>query len=270
MQKMKAFYLYRHAWISTPHYNKQLSDEQCDALLKQGGWLVRNTYDFDQKEPSNFWYVIKDSFGGMDELSKKDRKFVQKALETLDFKIIDKQIIVDNGYEIVQKEYDSFAVKDRRMNKKIFKENLKSWDEQNHEFWGIFDKQKGCLVGFSVVRVFDSGRFYDTLWILPEYRNNYHTYYGLCYKRNEYYLGEKKLNYVTDGSRSITEHSNIQPFLEQKFKFRKAYCKLKIRYKWWLGIVVKMLYPFRNIMWNPSVKALLKMHELYLKNQQNA
>ena len=263
----KSFVVYRHAWRYNlaPDCEPELSDSQCKELLRQGGWMVRNTFDFDCKDKTDFWYVIKDSFGGMDELSKKDRKFVLKSLESLDFKIIDKQIIIDYGYEIVKKEYDSFVVKDRRINKKIFKENLKSWDEKNHEFWGIFDKQNGCLVGFSVVRVFDSGRFYDTLWILPEYKKNYHAYYGLCYNRNEYYLGEKKLKYVTDGSRSITEHSNIQPFLEQKFKFRKAYCNLKIRYKWWFGIIVRLLYPFRNIIPSRNIRAVLKMHGMQSK-----
>lgn len=47
IKTMNEFYLYRHAWISVPHYDKRLTDIQCDALLKQGGWLVRNTYDFD-------------------------------------------------------------------------------------------------------------------------------------------------------------------------------------------------------------------------------
>ena len=40
---MNEFYLYRHAWISAPHFNERLIDEQCNALLKQGGWLVRNS-----------------------------------------------------------------------------------------------------------------------------------------------------------------------------------------------------------------------------------
>ena len=264
---MNEFYLYRHAWISAPHFDCQLTDNQCDELLKHGGWMVRNTYDFDQKEESNFWYIIKDSFGGMEELSRKDRKFVTKALKSLDYRIIDKELIENKGYDIVKKVYDSYVVKDRKMNKIKFKEILNSWDKQNYEFWGIFDKEDGRLIGFSSVRIFDLVRFYDTVFILPEYRNNYHAYYGLCYKRNEFYLGERQFKYVTDGSRSITEHSNVQPFLQQKFKFRKAYCKLKIRYKWWFGLVVKMLYPFRNIISNPSVKAVLRMHELSLNNK---
>ena len=40
--------------------------------------------------------------------------------------------------------------------------------------------------------------------------------YGLLLKMNQYYLDEIGVKYVMDGARSITEHSNIQPFLESK------------------------------------------------------
>ena len=79
---------------------------------------------------------------------------------------------------------------------------------------------------------------------------------------NEHYLGELKLKYVSDGTRSITEHSNIQPFLEHNFKFRKAYCKLKVKYKWWFGIIVRALLPFQKQIRNINAKAILRMHKM--------
>ena len=258
---MNDFYLYRHAWISAPHYDCQLTDNQCDELLKEGGWMVRNTYDFDQKEESDFWYIIKDSFGGMDEHSSNERKKIRRALKRFDYKKIDRQLIVNQGYDIVKKVNDNYKVKDRKMNEKVFCELLDIWDETNNEFWGAFDFSDGRFVGFAVVRIMGKGCFYDMVTVFPEYKHNAsYPYYGFFYKMNEYYLGEKNFKYVTDGSRSITEHSNIQPFLEQNFKFRKAYCKLKIRYKWWFGAIVRLLLPFRNIIGNRNVKAVLNMH----------
>ena len=92
---------------------------------------------------------------------------------------------------------------------------------------------------------------------LPRY-----PYYGLIYSMNEYYLKECGLKYVNDGGRSITEHSNIQPFLMQKFNFRKAYCRINIVYKPWLAVMVKALFPFRK--WIPvaSVRSLLNQEEM--------
>lgn len=223
--------------------------------------MVRNTYDFDQKEESDFWYIIKDSFGGMEEHSSNERNKIRRALKSFVYKKIDRQLVVNEGYRIAKKVNDGYVLRDRVMNEKTFQELLQIWDEENNEFWGAFDVKNGRFVGFAVVRMFDVGCFYDMVTIYPEYKHNAtYPYYGFFYKLNEYYLGNQKFRYVSDGSRSITEHSNIQPYLEQNFKFRKAYCKLKIRYKWWFGIIVRMLYPFRCLVWNRNVKAVLRMH----------
>lgn len=79
---------------------------------------------------------------------------------------------------------------------------------------------------------------------------------------NQYYLEELKLKYVNDGARSITEHSNIQPFLIDKFNFRNAYCHLELHYKWWFGLVVKAAYPFRKWITNGKAKAILNMEAM--------
>ena len=82
--------------------------------------------------------------------------------------------------------------------------------------------------------------------------------------------------YITDDQKSDAENQirNLRKeidyntrdysidFLIQKFKFRKAYCKLKIRYKWWFGAIVRVLLPFRKLIWSRNVKAVLNMHKM--------
>lgn len=260
---MTDFSLYRHAWISAPHFDRQLSDNECKELLKKGGWMVRNTFDFDQKDESDFWFVIKDSFGGMAEHSSNERKKIRRAFNRFRYEIVEKQLVENHGFEIVDRVYKSYEKRDRIMNRNVFNGLLASWDVENHDFWGAFDIETNEMIGFASVRIYDNSCFYDMVSVLPEYKHNTsYPFYGFFYKLNEYYLGEKKFRYVTDGSRSMTEHSNIQPFLMKNFKFRKAYCKLKIHYKWWFGIVVKILFPFRRFVTNKSVGAVLKMHGL--------
>lgn len=90
--------------------------------------------------------------------------------------------------------------------------------------------------------------------------NSTYPYYGLIFEMNRYYLDELKLKYVNDGARSITNHSNIQPFLIDTFHFRKAFCRLHIEYrgiKW----LVRILFPFRKIM-PRKIKALLDMEAM--------
>lgn len=74
-----------------------------------------------------------------------------------------------------------------------------------------------------------------------------------------YYLEDKKVAYVSDGRRSVSEHSNIQPFLEQKYLFRKAYFNKKLHYVLWLNTIIQIFVPFRSLPINPlAVKNLLK------------
>jgi len=257
------YFIYRHAWryALAPDKESQLTDSQCKALLKNGGWMIRNTFDFDCNTPTDFWYLIKDSYGGMEELTKNNRQKIRKAFRLLEFKLVDKSLIAEKGYEITQKTYDGYRIKDRRMNKRIFNDLLQLWDEKTYDFWGFFDRKDGRLIGFCVIKVFDDCCLYDTVCVLPEYKcNKSGVYYGKYHITNEYYLKEKHFKYVFDGTRTITEHSNIQEFLVQNFNFRRAYCKLQIKYKWWFGIIVRLLLPFRKIIKNRNVRAVLNMH----------
>ena len=70
-----------------------------EILLKQGGLMVRNTYNFDCQEETCFWNVIKDQFEGLEELVVKDTKKsdMQKGFE---YRQIDLMINQEKGYPI--------------------------------------------------------------------------------------------------------------------------------------------------------------------------
>lgn len=225
--------------------------------------MVRNTFDFDCDTPTDFWYLIKDAFGGMDEHSQNERKKLRHAFRSFDFKLIDKQLVREKAYPIVKATFVDYNITDRPMNEEVFNKYLDDCDKENFDFWGAFDKGTQEFVGFCAVRIFGDSCEYGLIGFDPKYKHNAtYPYYGFFYMMNEYYLDNQKFRYVADGARSITEHSNVQPFLEQNFNFRRAYCKLRIRYKWWFGITVRLLLPFRNIIRNRNVRAVLKMHKM--------
>ena len=274
------YYLYRKAWrfARPPHEEQKLSKEACNNLLSMGGLLVRNTYDFDCQEKTSFWYVIKDSFNGLDEFSSNERNKIRRAEKALAFKRIDIDLLKTKGWNILKATYEDYAVSDRDMDETVFLNYLSECEKQDFDYWGIFDQDR--LIGFCTVWLWLSETWeyglvgnksnyklnsceYGLIGILPEYKhNNTYPYYGLFYKMNEYYLGEKNYRYVADGSRSITEHSHIQDFLMQNLNFRKAYCQLEVHYCWWMKIAVKMLYPFRKIITLPRIKAILNMEAM--------
>ena len=267
---MLDFQLYRKAWRfdGAPHEERKLQKEEWRALLRQGGLMVRNTFDYDCAEETSFWHLVKDRFGGLEELKSDTRNRVRKSMEALEFRRIDFQTVKDKGYPVLKATFDDYAIVDRPMNGQVFEDYLRHCQSKDYEYWGVFDKEGDRFIGFCANRLWDEAVEYGLIGILPEYKHNgTFPYYGLFHSMNQYYLQEKAMRYITDGSRSITEHSNIQPFLMEKFLFRKAYCHLAIHYKWWMSLAVKILDPFRKVISQPQVKAILNMESMTHKKK---
>lgn len=263
------YHLYKAAWINTraPHLYSKLTKKECGVLLKKGGFMIRNTYDFDTNRETSFWYVIKDNFGGMEELSSNTRNQIRRAFKTLDIQMIDKDILLKQGYDVYTAAFEKYKGNSQIMSRTDYLNMIKQTPSQ-YEFWACFDKSNGNLIAYSMNEIVDDTCNYLSMKAVPEYLKTHYPYYGLLYAMNQYYLEEKKLMYVSDGARSITEHSNIQSFLISKFKFRNAYCYLQIKYKWWLNILLSMLYPFRNQFNFAPIKAILNMESMHRKSKQ--
>ena len=97
------YLLYRNAWrfAGPPHLEQRLRPDEYKLLLKQGGYFVRNTYDFDCQEETSFWNLIKDHCGGLEELSSNTKNRVTKALEHLEYRLVEPEYVEKNGYPIL-------------------------------------------------------------------------------------------------------------------------------------------------------------------------
>lgn len=266
---MSSFFLYRNAWRydGPPHEEPKLQENEWKALLRKGGLLVRNTYDFDREAETPFWYVIKDRFEGFDELSPRVRNKVRHALSFFDYQPISFDTL-GNVYPILKETFDHYSVHDRNMDTQVFERYLSHCKERSFDYWGIFEKATGQLVGFCTVNNWKTSCEYGLSAIRTLFKSNgYYPYYGMYYVLNQHYLQNLGFKYVSDGTRSITEHSNIHEFLMGNFNFRKAYCRLAVYYPWWMRLSVKMLYPFRDIMPVPQVKAILNMESMKRKTE---
>ena len=215
--------------------------------------MVRNTFNWDKSDETCFWFIIKDEFGGIEELPSKVRNQVRKSLKTYEYKIITQDEMLKCGCELYNKSRERFG--GIVVNQEWWEKRIGSKDLQ---FWIGYEIETGKPASFAINTIFDSYVDYSTMGISPDFPNNTYPMYGLIYEMNRYYLEEKKCRFVCDGARSITEHSNIQMVLEEKFKFRKAYCDLQLIYKPWLRIAVNLLFPFRKMIKNSKVTAILK------------
>lgn len=253
---MSNFELYHGAWKNkeAPHNCAKINKVEASDLLKGGGYFVRNTYDFDIAEGRQFWYVIKDSYGDIEELPSKVRNQVRKSLKTYEFRKVGAEEMIEKGFELYNQSRERFG-KDLHVS---FEEFSKRCKNPGQDFWLGIDRETEKAECLAFNRCYEDYCSYVSMGVNPNAPKSTYPMYGLILEMNRYYLEELGMKYVMDGARSITEHSNIQPFLEEKFKFRKAYCELQIFYKPVVGLVVKILFPFRKLIKHPKVAAILR------------
>jgi len=247
-------------WEGEPHKEVILSAIDYKPMLYggKGGFVIRNCYDFDCIDKTEFWHVIKDSFGGMDELSGKMRNQVRRSMRECDFRRMTYREVAEKGYKVYRASGEGYRIKPTIPSEEAFRQaTIDNGDKR--EYWGVFIKNTDVLIAYASNIVLEECAQYILLRADPSYQKQCYPYYGLIYEMNRYYLEEKGLKYVDDGARSVTEHSNIQPFLIEKFNFRKAYCHLNVYYNKWLRIAIFVLYPLRKIIHYRKIQLLLRL-----------
>lgn len=264
---MESLYKLRNKCLENqlpPHLSQKVTYEEAKIILNQnGGWMLKNTYDFDCKKKTTFYYIIKDRFGGLEEFKSKVRNQIRKSLSTYDIKLISPDDYKKIALPIYNSAQQGYHKKAKLSTQDDINAAVMDAAQRGREFWAVYKKDTSEPIALAICTIrMDEGVSsceYNVLKCDPFYlHNSTYPYYGLIYKMNEYYLEERGISYVSDGARSITNHSNIQPFLEEKFNFRKAYCNLQVYYKPWFGFFVKTLFPFRVWIKNEKVASLLR------------
>ncbi|MAJ90382.1 MAG: hypothetical protein CMD08_03810 [Flavobacteriales bacterium] len=237
---MKEWRKYNGALISNLPPDKDVNLVDIVSKIKSSKSLfARWVSNFDCKENMPFWYIIKDDSSNISSYSKNTRNQIRKGLNNFDVRRINKSIILEKGYDIYVSALSHYNGRQRVLSNKEFIDSL----DNSFEYWGVFNN-KGMLIGYAQNRVFNNSCDYSIIRIHPKSLKKY-PFYVLFYKMNEYYLDTLKLDYVTDGARSIYHETNIQEFLIQKFRFRKAYCNIHIVYHPLVKPFILLLLPFR-------------------------
>ena len=255
---------YRHSliWKGALHKEPKLSKDQAISQIKSSNaWMLRNIYDFDCKEETNFWYIIKDKY---DEAlySKKTQKYIAKANVKFAIGLISKKMMLEQGYDVYESAHRRYKIHDGfQMNKEQYINELTSLSD-DYQFWGCVDKDTGLLQAYSVCQIQDNICWYKYSRANPDFLPKYYPMYGMYDARDKYYLKECKFDYVMTSARSITNHSEIQDFMIEKFGFRKAYCRLGLYYRSWLKCCISLLFPFRNVVPIRIVKNLLNFEAI--------
>jgi hypothetical protein len=242
---MKTWRKYNGALVplTPPHVDVDITD--IDKKIKENNsYFARWTSNFDSKNESEFWYVIQDKIMVIEDYSKNTRSKIRRGLKQCEVKMTTKDILLENGYDCYSSAFSKYNTHLSPKTISQFQEEVNSFDD-SWDFWGIYHDD--VLIGYSQNKIIDDYCDYSTIKFHPDYLKIYPSY-ALFFTMNQYYLNEKNFKYVNDGARSISHETNIQSFLIDKFRFRKAYCKLHVIYSNRIKFLLHLLYPFRILL----------------------
>ena len=207
--------------------------------------FARWTEDFDCEREMPWWYVIKDTPFDINDLKAKRRYEIRKGQKNFDVRIISAEDYSEELYKITADAYTQYPEKYRPVvEHNSFIRGLKAW--KKYRVYGAFNRENDKLCGYAWVNIHSSYIDFTCMKVSPEYER-----YGInaaivCEILNSF---EKQLEngiYICDGARASIHETNFQDYLEKYFGFRKAYCRLKMKYRFPIGLIVSILYPLRN------------------------
>ena len=231
--------------LNPPHIEVDTNGVE-EKIRKENVFFARWTSNFDCSKETEFWYVICDKFIPFDKLSRNTRNNVRRGLKRCQVKKVSHQFIMENAYPIYRKAFDNYQGHLSPDNEDEFLKEYVTYNDKNiWDFWVVFEKESLEMIAFSRNKIEFNQCELCTTKFHPKFQRKYYPSEALFYTMNQYYLEEKRFMYVNDGARSISHETNIQEFLIQKFKFRKAYCKLNIVYSRYIKSLILLVYPFR-------------------------
>ncbi|MBT9793949.1 hypothetical protein GPL02_13685 [Clostridium sp. MCC334] len=268
---------YNHAMIPTcePHEIPNLKPLQSGTLLKNRDvWgedrplFARWTEDYDCGYETTFWYCIKDDIFDISALKSKRRYEIKKGLKNFDVKVIDPFQYSEQLYDVAVMAFSAYPEAYRpKIEKRAFINGIDEWTITGSTVFGAFDKESGRLCGYAQLIKQARAINFNIEKTIPEFESK-GVNAAICMAIVLYYQKEiEKGYYIVDGARAISHETHFQDYLEKYFGFRRAYCHLHVKYKWWVLLAVKALYPFRTMIEKSksslahNITAVLRMEE---------
>lgn len=230
--------------FSFPHKLGGISESDAKRLVRtSGARLIRWESAFDIPEPTEWWHVIKDVQEDISELKQKVRYAVRQGGENFVIRRCGREEILLHGYPVYVSAFERYQTFEKCMSSVEFYQAIAKMPDEV-EFWIVEDRKDGGMRAFAENIVMDDCCFYSSMWFTAEALKRSGAY-ALVHAMNSHYLNERGFRYVSDGARNISHQTKIHEFLQGKFRFRKAYCRLKVEYCWWVSVAVLVSYPFR-------------------------
>lgn len=263
------YYNYAMMPSTAPHKSADIEPVNNGTIWRMGegkALLARWTSDFDCGYETEWWYVIKDMPFDISSLKSKRRYEINKGKKNFEVKRIVAAEYPEELFEVQVAAFSGWPEKYRpTVNKENFCMGLRTWDK--YIVYGGFERETGKLVAYAQLSEHAEYLDFSVLRANPNYeRNGINAAMVAAIVEN--YNGRLSDGfYICDGERSIRHETAFQDYLEKYFGFRKAYCRLNIKYRCPFGLVVKVMYPMRHRIKSDSrigsmSCAILRMEEI--------
>jgi hypothetical protein len=241
------------SWSPVSRYygTNMISDTPNYFFKNHGGLIVLFHNNFDSQKETNWWYIVKDKFSKIENLPKKTRYMIRRASNIYSTKKVSRKMILKNGFDIYCAAYARYKTHEPRFDLQSFQKAINNMPEQT-EFWCVFRKNDEKMVGFCENFIENKFCTFVSLWLHPDEMKK-GCGYLLFYEMEEEYLLQRNFSYVSNGTRNLSHSTNIHEFLVSKFNYRKAFCKIHVKYRKPFGLLVSGAYCISKIIFLKSL-----------------
>ena len=247
-----------------------LEPDQCRALLRKlGGLWVQWTSGFGPQSAASEWYcLVCRRHVPVDEVpSANARKHIRRGLKRCEVRQVGVEEIARNGYETYCAALRGYGGAARLPTAEEFARRVMTdepFQDIRHQ-WAAY--HEGKLIAFNQNLIYGD---IEVDYTLGKYHPDYQDYYpayALFSRMNEYYLAERKCQYIHAGARSISHDTQIQDFLTRLFNFEKEPLGLHVHYRPPVGQLLRLARPFRGLIQQlvPKARALFELDRLRTK-----
>lgn len=229
--------------------------------------LARWVTDFDCGYETGFWSCILDAPFQPQELKSKRRYEITRGRRNFSWRRLGISDL-DAMYDVYVESLEGYKEHLTPISSEEFRSE---WSHimNNEKFvlLGVDERKTGRLCGYTHVWKDDRYIPISTLKTRVSKERegvNFALVDGIC----EYYNDDLKNGcYLCDGYRNLVHETHFQDWLEKYFQFRKAYCVLHIKYRGPIGIIIKILYPFRELLKKKNSGLFKKINAILLMEE---
>lgn len=247
---IKGWSYYNHAALpdTPPHAPVNTAPVESGDIWKLDGrpLLARWTSDFDCGHETAWWYTILDRPFDIAELKSKRRNEINKGRKNFTVRRVDPREYAEAFFRVTAAAFAAYPAAYRpTVERGAFIAGLEEMSRRT--VYGAFSVETGALAAYAWLAEEDGYLAFRVLKSDPAFERlgvNAATVYQIvtdCEDRL------RRGVYICDGERNIVHQTAFPAYLEKYFGFRKAYCRLHIRYRPPFGALIAALYPFRGV-----------------------